>query len=275
MCTGETLDRRWKHLILAFTAIALAFAARTFDIFYLNSPRYPGHIILSKLAGTIILVFFIGFTGVSWRETGFSREKLFWNLILGIFLSALYLALFNLLSDALSTFFKGGSFTLTFECNFDPLRRNDWLMFSMLILNMPCEEGLFRGVLQSRLARLIGWARANFIQALLFGLWHLVWPKYYTKTIFNLYAARYVAYTFVFGLLMGYIFQHTRLLTIPILIHFIGGDNAFEVKLIEIANGGRGSWILDVSVLIVMWAIYFALTIYMVKKMRGKISLDA
>ncbi len=267
------MNKKWKYSLLAFLSVALAFAARTFDIFYLNSPRYPGHIILSKLAGTIILVFFIGFTEVSWRETGFSREKLYWNTMVGVLLSIIYLALFNLFSDALSAFLKGGSFTLTFKCNFDPSRRDDWLMFSMLILNMPCEEGLFRGVLQSRLAQVIGWTRANLVQALLFGLWHLVWPKYYTKTIFNLYAARYVAYTFVFGLLMGYIFQYTRLLIIPILIHFIGGDNAFEINLINIVDSGRGSWIIDVSILIAMWAVYFTLTIYVVKKMREKISI--
>jgi membrane protease YdiL (CAAX protease family) len=82
------------------------------------------------------------------------------------------------------------------------------------------EEFLFRGALQTRLARLWTPAWALVAQALLFGLWHLGlgwaqtadWPAAIASTL---------VYQSLMGLALGLVFQRTRNLAAPSLIHVL------------------------------------------------------
>ncbi|RLG54266.1 MAG: hypothetical protein DRN99_05390 [Thermoproteota archaeon] len=232
MEVGE-LRREHKLALGALGALAVAAAARYADIFILRSPGEPGSIILSKLAGTLALVGYVAASGIGWSTVGFTTRGIWRHTLLGLLLTALYMLLFEALAPAAEAWATGGSWELSFRAGFNPLSREEWLITAMLVLNMPCEEGLFRGALQTSLAECIGRVKANLAQALLFGLWHLVWPAYYGHGLLSWYAAHYVAYTAYFGLVAGFVYDQTRSLTAPIILHFLAGDNALNIRVVD------------------------------------------
>lgn len=87
----------------------------------------------------------------------------------------------------------------------------------------PFEEFLFRGVLLTRLMRVLGREWALVLSSLAFGLWHA--PQVaYLSTGSNLWvgaAASLVGYG-VLGMALGLLFLRTRTLLAPSLLHIIG-----------------------------------------------------
>jgi membrane protease YdiL (CAAX protease family) len=87
------------------------------------------------------------------------------------------------------------------------------------------EEGLFRGYTQTHLEQFYSKRKANLLQALLFGLWHIVW---YVSTPQLLYMFGYVMATSIIGLFYGYFYSKARNLVPLIIAHvlhnsFLGG----------------------------------------------------
>ena len=79
-----------------------------------------------------------------------------------------------------------------------------------------CEEGLFRGYMQTHLEKLYSPRKAIFIQAIFFGVWHFVW----NLSPFDPFGmAQYVATTFFIGLFFGYFYSKTRNLVPLVFAH--------------------------------------------------------
>lgn len=70
------------------------------------------------------------------------------------------------------------------------------------------EELLFRGVIQAGLEDLIGPATALVVASLLFGLAHALTPAYFVLTC-------------LMGLYLGWLYQATGNLLVPIMVHFL------------------------------------------------------
>jgi membrane protease YdiL (CAAX protease family) len=100
-----------------------------------------------------------------------------------------------------------------------------WVMPFMMCVGIS-EEGLFRGYMQTHLERFYSKRKANLLQALLFGLWHIVW---YVSTPQPLYMFGYVTITFVIGLFYGYFYSKARNLVPLIIAH--GLHNSFLLGL--------------------------------------------
>jgi len=87
--------------------------------------------------------------------------------------------------------------------------------FSSFLLVMPfmtlcvgiSEEALFRGYIQNRFEQFYSKRRANLFQALLFGLWHVVW---YVSNPNLFYMFGYIMTTFIIGLFFGYFYSKAR-----------------------------------------------------------------
>ena len=78
------------------------------------------------------------------------------------------------------------------------------------------EEGLFRGFMQTRLAKVYSRKKALWSQASLFGLWHFVWHV----SPFNPFEMTiHVFTTFIFGLVFGYFYQESGNLVPLVLTH--------------------------------------------------------
>ena len=78
------------------------------------------------------------------------------------------------------------------------------------------EEGLFRGFMQTRLARVCSARKALLVQAFLFGLWHFVW---HVAPFNPLGMGIHVVITFAFGLAFGQFFRESQNLVPLILAH--------------------------------------------------------
>jgi membrane protease YdiL (CAAX protease family) len=79
-----------------------------------------------------------------------------------------------------------------------------------------CEEGLFRGYMQTHLEKFYDSRKAILIQAALFGAWHFVWRL----SPFDPFGmAQYVATTFIIGLFFGYFYSKTRNLVPLVFAH--------------------------------------------------------
>ncbi len=95
-------------------------------------------------------------------------------------------------------------------------------LLSNVMQNGPWEEFLFRGVLQTRLRPLFGAGWALVLQALLFGAWHL--GLGYTTTGhagFLPALASTLVHQAVIGLAFGVIFERTRNIAAPSIVHVI------------------------------------------------------
>lgn len=89
------------------------------------------------------------------------------------------------------------------------------------------EEGLFRGYMQTRLARVYSIGKAILLQALLFGLWHFVW---HIAPLNMPGMTIHIGYTFIWGLLAGYFYRNVPNLTPLVLAH--GLHNSVQHGLI-------------------------------------------
>jgi len=78
------------------------------------------------------------------------------------------------------------------------------------------EEGLFRGFIQTRLAKFYSERKALLVQALLFGVWHFIW---HVSPFDSIGMLLHVSSTFVFGLVFGQFYRKSRNLIPLILAH--------------------------------------------------------
>lgn len=95
-------------------------------------------------------------------------------------------------------------------------------LLSNAIQNGFFEEFLFRGALQTRLRRILNPAWAVVIQALIFGVWHL--GLGYTNTAYDGFLPAVTATLVnqaVLGLAFGMIFERTRNLLAPSVVHVL------------------------------------------------------
>ena len=151
---------------------------------------------------------------------GFSVQKLLRNVLLGI---TLYLAV-RLVIDV-----------LYFAFGLIPIRGYDLVAF---LFAFPfatfavgiAEEGLFRGYMQTKFSSITGPWKAILLQAVLFGLWHLVW---HIKPLRLGDMAIHVAATFLFGVLAGAYFRYTRNLTSLVLLHGLWDSVPAGFKLVS------------------------------------------
>lgn len=84
------------------------------------------------------------------------------------------------------------------------------------------EELLFRGYFYAKLRSNLGYVRSIFISSIFFGLFHVAWYMDPNSPLFISdwsQMAFHVGYTFVFGVCMCIIYERTKSLVCPIIIH--------------------------------------------------------
>jgi len=161
---------------------------------------------------------------------GFSSQKLPRHLALGLFLYIVF----------------GFVTTLGFTAvavGVNPFKDYDLPYFllylpSQLFAVALAEEALFRGYIQTKMGSVMGPTRAIFFQAILFGLWHIVgWiaPLKISGMAFHF------ASGFLFGIVQGAYFRHTRNLAGPIALHALTNavSGGATVGLLSIVGGSR------------------------------------
>lgn len=166
--------------------IALLF--RLLDIFVLRLDERLGEIILSKTIGFCLVLLFVWAIGRKPASIGLHSRRLGDSLLIGTAITVLpFLVAYTVEWIVLQQMGQGPK--LLFSA-IDPkagvtggLFFAAWLVIGNFI-NSFMEEGLFRGVMLNLNRIRLSIGKSNWLQALLFGAWHLVWViKWYQTGI--------------------------------------------------------------------------------------------
>ena len=217
---------------LAFFLVVIAL--RSIDLFVLRLDDLPDQTIVSKVIGFLLVLGYlrvlqkpIGSIGLHARN--FGKAFLIGGLSLLILYATLYTVQFYRLSLA------GEAPRLVFGAIDHRTETMGGLSFTMFyVLGQVCnafmEESIFRGVILPHLMGRFSFWKANGLQAILFGLAHLVFPLHSwvsgqaTAGQALAEAATLLVFTTIGGLVFGYLYYRTDSLWTSILAHLI--DNS-------------------------------------------------
>ena len=234
---------------LVLMAIALCF--KIIDTFVLRLDERVGEIILSKALGFGLVLLFLWAVRRGPSAIGLHSRRLGPSLIIGVTVTVLALVAGYGVEFAMLQ--ASGSQPAFYLGAIDPkagvmggLLFALWLVVGNFI-NSSMEEGLYRGVML-RLFRikLTAW-RANWLQAALFGAWHLPWVLKWYQTgrvetggeILMALFSNFVPQV-VMGLVWGYMYLKTDSLWTPWVAHTIANStsNVLHVSSLEGLNTG-------------------------------------
>ena len=175
-----------KPILIGIILMLIALIFRLMDIFVLRLDERLGEIILSKALGFGSVLLFLYAIGRKLESIGFHHRRLGESLLIGIVITVLPLTIAYIVEWILMQQF-GQEPRLLFSA-IDPkagvtggLLFASWLVIGNFI-NSFMEEGLFRGVMLKLNRMQLSFGKSNWLQALLFGAWHLVWVVKWYQT---------------------------------------------------------------------------------------------
>lgn len=175
-----------KPVLAGIILMLIALCFRLIDIFVLRLDERLGEIILSKILGFCLVLVFIWAIGKKLDFIGLHGRRLGESLLIGIGITVLpfivaYIVEWVVLQqmgqeprvlfaaiDPKAGVTGGGLFAL-------------WLVAGNFI-NSFMEEGLFRGVMLNLNRMRLSFVKSIWLQAALFGVWHLVWVFKWVQT---------------------------------------------------------------------------------------------
>lgn len=178
------ITRKQKRSILYILFVfILCSAAKDFEFLVLKTDEtFLAENIFCKIFAILVISQCLVERKLSWRSIGFRLKGIKKGLILGFSLGLSTFAV-SYLAEFLILFFMGKSPRLSFYISNFTLSDQtvtgislSALLICILgnVINVTAEEGLFRGLIFKLGRRAFSTRSANFIQALLFGIWHLV-----------------------------------------------------------------------------------------------------
>ena len=281
-----------KHNILVpVILLVIACGFKILDIFVLRLDELLGEIILSKSIGFLIIILYLRLVGKSVTAIGLHRDSVMRALIIGATGVAIVLAVSYGLQY--SVLIGAGKQPTLEVLAIDPRTgMTGALPFAIFLIvgnfvNSFMEEGLFRGVMLRHFRVSLSFWKANFLQAVLFALWHLTVPVkgFITGQIdlsgAALQSVMLLAGTGMFGFAMGYLYLKTDNLWAPWLVHTIN-NSVLNMTHIRTVDGLDSDMIvfqvtLSVGFIIVMlWFRKLAKRLHMpeVKPWGQEVSLD-
>jgi membrane protease YdiL (CAAX protease family) len=167
-------------LILMF--IALFF--KWIDTFVLLLDERLGEIILSKTLGFILVIVFTWAAGHALRDIGLHSKQLGQSIFIGTFVTIIAFTI-GYGVEYVIDIQRGIQPTFEYGAIDNKMGVTGGVLFALLLvvgnfINSFMEEGLFRGLMIPLFRVKLSFWGTNWLQAILFGLWHLLWVvKYY------------------------------------------------------------------------------------------------
>lgn len=232
---------------------ALCFGLRVADVFLIRSDTWLGELILSKVLGLAIVLGYAIWSGYGLNRIGFRKISVVTLVSISFVLTALVMATTFLTQFLfLSAQGAGPIFTTGAQGSaLSPQNAGTSVLFSITkllalnLVNATMEESLFRGLVLTHLAAAMSRMRANAVQAILFGLWHIVWPlravidgDMATSEAMS-YGAGYILVATLMGFVWGCFFVWFKSLWVGIFAHTFQ-NAALNVFHITTAAGGTG-----------------------------------
>ncbi len=231
----------------------LCFGLRFIDVFVVRSDEWFGEQVLTKVLGLAIVVTYAIWSGFSLTRIGFRKTSTASAIGIGIGFTALVMSATFLIQFLLLTA-QGDvpKFTIDiqgFALGQQADDQNDLVssigLLTSNLVNALMEESLFRGLLITHLVVAMSSMRANVIQSILFGVWHIVWPLRafhdgdMTFGAAMSYGAGYTLVATMMGFVWGCFFIWFRSLWVSILAHTFH-NTAFNAFHITTATGTSG-----------------------------------
>jgi membrane protease YdiL (CAAX protease family) len=217
-----------QPILASLVLLAIALLFRLIDIFVLRLDERLGEIILSKALGFGLVVLFLWLAGRKLSDIGLHSRGLAPSLVTGASVALLALAA----GYAMELLVLSGSGASLELAAIDPKAGvSGGLLFALWLVlgnfvNSFMEEGLFRGVMIPLFRKRLSFWQTNWLQAVLFGAWHLPWAlKWYQSGIIETPGEIAMGVVFNFlpqillGLVWGYMFLKTGSLWTPWIAH--------------------------------------------------------
>ena len=237
----------------AVLIVALCFGLRLVDVFLIRSDEWFGEQVVTKVLGLAIVIAYAIWSGRGLNRIGFRRTSSISVIWIGFGLTAAvmastFLVQFLFLSaqgagPIFSLEIKG--FTLTGQTSAQSGLLTPSSLLAFNLVNAMMEESLFRGLLLSSLIGIMPRTRANAVQALVFGIWHIVWPLRWvydgemTLGTAMLLGVGYILVATMMGFVWGCFFLWFRSLWVSILAHAFH-NTALNIFHITTAAGVSG-----------------------------------
>jgi len=232
------------------TAYALVFSLfllRIVDVFIIRSDELFGEQVLTKVVGLILIFTYVWFVKGNLTGVGFHSRNWIFCLLLGMCIMVVGLFI-GYGVEWLYLYGKGLAPSILVEPQGNTIApeyaTSNGVHFTLTLLggniiNSFVEEGLFRGILITHLGSRMSLIKANIIQAILFGIWHIVWPLRdfadgRTTLLAALWtSAGYILLAGLIGYAWGYFYQKTNSLWTSWSAHTL---NNSAINLVHIAT---------------------------------------
>lgn len=208
----------------AYSFVFGIFLLRIIDVFIIRSDELYGEQILTKVVGLILVFAYVWSVKGTLAGIGLHAKKWKVSVLIGLSIMAAGLVA-GYGVEWLYLYRRGLNPEILIEAQGNTLIpeyvAKGGLFFAITLLvgniiNSFMEEGLFRGILMTHLGSRMSHAKANIIQASLFGVWHIVWSlrDYLDGRITLMVAvgisAGYILLSGLIGFVWGYFYQKTN-----------------------------------------------------------------
>ena len=224
-----------RHTILIpIILFIIAVIFKVLDVFVFHIDEKLGEIIISKSLGFLLVVAYLWLVGKSVTAIGLHGKYVKESLLIGA--SGIILILLFSYGLQFGVLVGVGKEPSLVFAPIDPTAGvTGGVAFAVFLLvgnfmNSFMEEGLFRGVMLRHFRVSLSFWRANFLQAALFGLWHLNWPiKQYLTGQLDIGGVAsqsliILIATGIVGFAMGYLYLKTNNLWAPWIMHTINNS---------------------------------------------------
>jgi membrane protease YdiL (CAAX protease family) len=221
-----------RPILVPLVLLIVAVVFRLVDIFLLPLAEATGEAFLHKALGFLMVLVYLWAVGQPLAAIGLHGRLVGRAIFIGAVGMVLVLFLtFGIQLGVLRASGEQAALAVMAIDNKTGLAREGWgfalWLFLGNLVNSFMEEGLFRGVMLTHFRlRLSPW-RANLLQAVVFGLWHLAWPIWrlvYGHADLAAVASEAVIIVLastVSGLAYGYLYLKTDSLWAPWIAHTI------------------------------------------------------
>ena len=177
-----------RPVLTGMLLMLIALIFRLIDIFVLRLDERLGEIILSKTLGFVLVLLFIWTIGRKPDSIGLHGRRVGEGLLIGVVITILpFIIAYTVEWVVLGQ--MGQEPRLLFSAIDPKAGVTGGLLFALWLvagnfINSFMEEGLFRGAMLNLNRMRLSFGKAIWLQALLFGVWHLVWVvKWYQSGI--------------------------------------------------------------------------------------------
>ncbi len=179
-----------RPILTGIVLMLIALIFRLTDIFILRLDERLGEIILSKTLGFLLVLFFVWVIDRKPSSIGFHGRRLGESLVLGVTITVLpFIVAYAVEWIVLRQI--GQEPSLLFAAIDPKAGVTGGLLFALWLvvgnfINSFMEEGLFRGMMLNLNRIRISFGKSIWLQAFLFGTWHLVWVfKWYQTGVIS------------------------------------------------------------------------------------------